>query len=293
MVFPAPFGPEEPDDLAGPDLDRYLVDDAPTAVELRQPIGAQQRGAPRPFIAPPRRPSARGAVRASSAAPPLRTSPRGRVEHRLHALAPSFDDAAILVEVDDDAVAEHLVRPVVQHGRLAEDERPIRLVEHRPAARRPSRPVLDAHLAGRDDLAQARGAAAEREPALRRRRAVLPVREGDGQRVARDLQAALRRLDGASIDDDVAAVVVLEAVRGHDDRLLALAEPRRVEEAAPRRVGGGIRADGAATAAPARTARITRSRRRGIRAHRRVDVTEQTELLRAHADLHPLPSHLE
>src|SRR5262249_12919543 len=67
--------------------------------------------------------------------------------------------------------------------------------------------------------------------------------------------------------------------------------------ASRKRVCGASAAASAPTATgtgvAASTARITSSRLRGIRAHRRVDFPQQAELLRSHADLHPRAVHLQ
>jgi len=51
------------------------------------------------------------------------------MENGLHALPSALDDASVLVQVDDDAVAADLVRAVVEHRALAEHEGAVRLVE--------------------------------------------------------------------------------------------------------------------------------------------------------------------
>ena len=45
VVLPAPFGPEQPDHLAGVHRERHAVHDLPAAVELYQPFDFQQRHA--------------------------------------------------------------------------------------------------------------------------------------------------------------------------------------------------------------------------------------------------------
>src|SRR5262245_9318064 len=75
-----------------------------------------------------------------------------RIEDRLHALPASLDDAPVLVEIHDDAVAGDLVRAVVQNRCFGEDQRPVALLEDGPAAGRPPGAVVDPHVSHRDDL---------------------------------------------------------------------------------------------------------------------------------------------
>src|SRR5205814_7074053 len=66
------------------------------------------------------------------------------IDDGLHPLAAALDLAAVLVQVDDDAVTDDLVRTVVHHRRLGEDEGPVPLLEHGATAGCPAGPVVDA-----------------------------------------------------------------------------------------------------------------------------------------------------
>src|SRR5262249_61728935 len=60
---------------------------------------------------------------------------------------------------------------------------------------------------------------------------VLVVHQGDRERVAGQLHCTLYHLHGPTVDDHVRLVVVLQVVRRHVDRFLALAEPVEPERA--------------------------------------------------------------
>src|SRR5439155_1333938 len=82
-----------------------------------------------------------------------------RVEHGLHPLAPALHDAAVLVEVDDHAIADDLVRALVQHGVLGQHHGALALLEHGAATGGRARAVVHAPASNRAPRGRSRSAA--------------------------------------------------------------------------------------------------------------------------------------
>src|SRR5262249_33784091 len=138
-----------------------------------------------------------------------------RIEHGAHALLPALDNAALLIEVDHDALAGDLVAALLQMSLLRQGHGASRVVEHGTPAGRAAIALVDADLAFRHHLARFFGAVGI---------------EHDAQRLAVHRHVGLRHDDLAPIGEHPRLVVELHRVRGDMHRPVVATQPEAAEQ---------------------------------------------------------------